>query len=153
MTIICWDGRTLAADKRRLHGRTIVTTTKIERFVNAKTKDLELLGVAGDASDARELAAWYKSGADPETFPARSRNSEEGAALLVIAKHGTEVKEYFSGPYPLNFDQKQVALGCADEGAYIAMACGKTAAEAVELVSRFNSGCGNGVDTLTFFED
>jgi len=151
MTIICWDGKTLAADKRRMHGGTISTGKKIYAF-KKYTGEVELMGVAGDASDARELLTWYLDGGSRQTFPHRCRESVEGAFLLVVSREGgqTVVKQFSSGPQPCVFEQEQVALGCADCAAYVAMACGKTAIETVELVSRFNNGVGNGCDALTF---
>ena len=38
----------------------------------------------------------------------------------------------------------------ADESAMVAMELGATSAKAVELASKYNTGCGFGVDTLEF---
>lgn len=142
MTIVCWDGVTLAADKSMHVGRTMATTTKIFRVFD------ELVGLAGDVSLSMELLNWFREGADPLNFPPENRDPSKGATMLVINNCGV-AREYVSGPYPVVYAQTQAAIGCGDESAYVAMACGLDARAAVEMVCRFNSGCGGGVDTLT----
>ena len=63
MTVLAWDGHTLAADKRAVMGTMILTTTKIFRVGDA------LVGYAGDACFGEEMVAWFKRGAKPEDFP------------------------------------------------------------------------------------
>jgi 20S proteasome alpha/beta subunit len=141
MTVICWDGKTLAADRMCQHGHTASPVVKIFRVRD------ELVGVSGCFPDGMELLDWFRAGAVPKDFPSASRSREGGAALLVIGADG-RARKYEIGPYPFFFDSTQVAAGCGDESALVAMACGKNAREAVEMAIRFNSGCGLGVDTL-----
>ncbi len=141
MTVIAWDGQTLAADKLACSGATRGTVTKIRRFGG------ELLAVAGNLSIGMEMAAWYEAGAKPADYPASNRNLNEGASLIVVKPDRT-VWKYESSPYPFQCEGAFQAFGSGDESAKVAMACGKTAAEAVGLVSMFNTGCGNGCDTL-----
>lgn len=142
MTVIAWDGKTLAADKRMCAGDTVKTTTKIFRFGR------ELLGFSGDISVGAELLDWYRAGAKPESFPAINRCKDSVASLMLIRADGTAWR-YESGPSPFRCEGEFCAWGSGDESALVAMACGKSAAEAIEVVARFNNGCGNGVDTLT----
>lgn len=139
MTCIAWDGKTLAADKLMLHGATRKTTTKIHRH------GVELLAVAGDISIGVSMRNWYTSGADPEKFPKRSA---EGNASLMVIRADRTAWRYEDTPVPFQCEGRFCAWGSGDESAMIAMACGKTAREAVLLVAEYNNGCGNGVDTL-----
>lgn len=141
MTVIAWDGETLAADKLMCAGSVKKTTTKIFRHGD------ELLAVAGDLSIGVELVDWYKNGAVHADYPAVNRKADSTASLMIIRADRTAWR-YESGPVPFRCEGKFCAWGSGDEGALVALACGKTAIEAVELVSRFNTGCGNGVDAL-----
>lgn len=145
MTVIAWDGRTLAADKLCTFGPTKGTVTKIFRHGDC------LVGIAGNLSVGMETLEWFKAGAVPADYPAANRVDRSeggGASLFVIRPDGTAWK-YESTPVPWKFDSAFCAVGSGDESALVAMHCGKSAREAVEIVCRFNTGCGNGVDILT----
>lgn len=143
MTVVCWDGTTLAADKMVENGRTVSLTTKIHK-VNGS-----LVGLAGDLSYPLELLHWFRYGADPSTFPRFFKDPHRvEVAMLVISPDGS-ARQFLDGPFPARITQTHAAIGCGEESAYVAMACGLDAKAAVEMVCRFNSGCGGGVDTLT----
>ena len=139
MTVIAWDGKTLAADKRACTADgAIAITTKIERFGKA------LLASSGNAPVGRELREWFKAGADPERFP--ESNRDDKASLIVITTAGVDL--YTMGPFPVREEQARASFGCGRDYADAFMACGKTAAEAVALTCEYNAYCGNGIDTL-----
>lgn len=146
MTVIAWDGTTLAADKRTLNGRTVGTVTKIFRVGR------DLVGMTGGLASGMELLNWYRAGAEPSTFPEKNRDPDKCTSLVVIRADGS-VWEFQNTPHPYKMDDKCCAWGCGDEAALVAMACGKTAVEAVLLASRFNNGCGDGVDSLTLEQE
>jgi hypothetical protein len=141
MTVIAWDGKTLAADKLACFGNTKGTVTKIFRH------GAELVGITGTLSTGQEMFEWYKAGAKPTEFPSSNRGADKGSSLVVIRADKTAWK-YESGPYPFQMEDPQCAWGCGDETAKVAMACGLNARDAVLMTIRFNTGCGNGVDTL-----
>lgn len=146
MSVIAWDGKTLAADKRATLGSLIRTTTKIFRHGDA------LLAYAGDQSFGEQIKAWWIAGADPEKFPASQRDKDDWAGLLVIrprADPGLRIARYERTPHPLFFEDETFAIGCGRDFAMAAMYVGKTAREAVEVAIALDSGCGNGIDTLT----
>ena len=145
MSVIAWDGKTLAADKRASFGTTIHTTTKIFHSGDA------LVAYAGDASFGEEMRAWYGRGAKPEDFPVSNRDKEDWAGLLVI-RRGRPIARYERTPYPVLFEDTLFAIGSGREFALAAMHLGKTAREAVEVAIALDSGCGNGIDTRTFEE-
>lgn len=142
MTVIAWDGTSLAADKLVCHGATRSTVTKIQRFNDC------LLGVTGDLSIGMEMLQWFKEGAISKDYPPANRSLDSGASLIVV-RHDRTVWEYESSPLPFRVEGSFCAFGSGDEGAMIAMACGVDAKQAVEVVSQYNCGCGNGVDVLT----
>ena len=143
MSVIAWDGRTMAADKRSCIGTLIRTTTKIFRVGDA------LCAYAGDAAGGEEMLAWFKAGAKPADFPPGQR-TDEWSGLLVVRRG--EILKYERNPYPVRFEDKCFAIGCGRDFALAAMHLGHDARTAVEVAIAFDSGCGNGIDTMEFSE-
>ena len=141
MTVIAWDGRTLAADKRACNGTMIATVTKIRR-----APDGSLIGSAGNSDAGEEVMAWYERGADPKEFSDNMRNRDDFAGLLVIRPDG-EVWKFERTPYPIRFSTP-FAIGSGREFAMAAMYLGHDARKAVEVACALDCGCGNGVDQL-----
>lgn len=139
MTVIAWDGHTLAADKRGTQGGLPRTMTKIVRHGAA------LLAVTGDWDVGSELRAWYVAGADPAAFPPRAR--DDHATLIVIARERIAV--YVTGPYPTVIEDRRCAFGCGRDFAEAAMHLGHDAVRAVEVACALDINCGNGIDALT----
>lgn len=142
MSVIAWDGHTLAADKQASFGTLIRTTTKIFRCSNA------LLAYAGEAAFGEEVKAWWERGADPDKFPVSCRDKDDWAGLMVF-RRAAPIARYERTPYPVWFEDKQFAIGSGRDFAIAAMYLGKTAREAVEVAIALDSGCGVGIDTLT----
>lgn len=141
MTVIAFDGRTLAADKRMCHAAGMVrTVTKIVR-----APDGSLLAITGGLDVGLELRAWFIAGANPVDFPAKAR--EDTATLIVIKQNG-EIWTWASGPYGARIESEKAAFGSGRDFAETAMYLGKSAAEAVTVACLFQSDCGNGIDTL-----
>lgn len=139
MTVICWDGHTLAADKRTVDGAGLVrTVTKIQR-ING-----HLVAFSGSWDVATEMRAWWAGGAKPEDFPKSAR--ESSTVLIVINRAG--VVSYNTGPYPLTLEDPKCAFGSGRDFALAAMHIGLDAVEAVHVACHFQSDCGNGIDTL-----
>ena len=142
MTVIAWDGNTLAADKRTSFGGSHCTTTKVRRVGDT------LVSGCGTSALLREMLRWLEDGADPSKFPAAQRDSKESVSLLVVPRNG-HLLQYETGPYPLVIEDLRWAVGSGRDFAVMAMHLGKSAIEAVELTAQFCSDCGNGVDFLT----
>lgn len=141
MTIIAWDGKTLAADKRACHGTYKGgTTTKIHRFQDG------LCGISGSLETGRHFIEWLQAGAIPDDFP--TWDEEKEASFLVIYNDG-RVAAYESTPIPLWMEERFHAIGSGREFALAAMYLGKTAKQAVEVACALDAYCGNGIDTLT----
>ncbi|CBJ38328.1 Conserved protein of unknown function, phage related [Ralstonia solanacearum CMR15] len=139
MTVIAWDGKTLAADKRATSIGLARAVTKIQRH-----EDL-LLAMTGDWDVAAELREWFKAGAAPSDFPAKAR--EDLASLIVVGTAGVWL--YSTGPFPMPIESEKAAFGSGRDFAEAAMHLGCTAIEAVSVACHFQSDCGNGIDALT----
>lgn len=146
MTVIAWDGRTLAADRQSECGSVKSSVRKIFRVHDG------LAGVSGNLSIGMEVLAWYEAGADPMGWPSSNRRLDEGATLTVVRMKDGKPAIYFyeSSPYPFCSLDQFAARGSGAGEALVAMACGKTSVEAVLLAQQFNHTCGLGVDSLEF---
>lgn len=139
MTVIAWDGHTLAADKRAVSGGGIArTVTKIQRHGDS------LIGMTGCWDTAVEMREWFKAGADPDKFPASARLDK--STLIVIDQTG--IKTWGIGPYPFVIEQRKCAWGTGRDYAEAAMYLGRDAGSAVEVAIVFQTDCGNGCDFL-----
>ena len=150
MTVIAWDGQTLAADRRACLGSLYRTTKKI--FYHPAGC---LLGYSGDADHGEEIYDWFKAGRVLAEFPANLREKDGWGRLLVVWHPQVDVGDqpiwtFERTPHPLRFYQQPFAIGSGRDFALAAMHCGRTAAEAVEVACAFDSSCGDGVDTLDF---
>ena len=139
MSVIAFDGRTMAADKRACLGTMTRTTTKIFRVGDS------LCAYSGDAAGGEEMLAWFKNGAKPESYPA-SQRGDDWSGLLVVRQG--EILKYERSHHPVRFEDKFFAIGCGRDFALAAMHLGHDARTAVEVAIALDSGCGNGIDTL-----
>lgn len=143
MTIIAWDGKTLAADKQSgdewtKYGR----TTKIRRIRDC------LVGAAGNAAMNREMFAWFEAGAIAAELPDEQREIARCSSLLVITPEGL-IRVYQNGGFPLDVENPYYAIGSGKEAASAVLELGFDAVRAVEIASIVCTGCGGGVDILT----
>lgn len=142
MTVIAWDGQTLAADKRLNCQGLRRTATKIFRIGNS------LYGCAGNASQARAIRHWLESGADPAEWPDKQDTDDFDCTLLQIAP-GPVVMLYAHTPYPIVLEDEQFAAGSGRDYALAAMHLGCDARRAVAVASHFETSCGDGIDSLS----
>jgi len=140
MTVIAWDGKTLAADRQSQCGDGIIAVTKIFRVANC------LVGITGDLTTGLEMKEWLRN-TDPALFRQEWRNPDAGAGMLVIYPDGTAWK-YESSPTPFPLEGPFAAAGSGASHALVAMDCGSTARQAVLLVQRYINSCGMGCDLL-----
>ena len=141
MTVICWDGKTLAADKRA--GTELPrTVTKIRRTATGV-----LIGCTGSACTDMELMAWYEAGAIVADFPPTQRVNATSSHMIVIELDG-RIRMFMESPYAATLEDGRHAIGSGRDFAMAAMHLGKTALEAVEVATALTATCGNGIDTL-----
>jgi ATP-dependent protease HslVU (ClpYQ) peptidase subunit len=142
VTVIAWDGKTLAGDKLTSFGGMHATTTKVHRINGC------LVGGSGNSAQIQEMLAWLRAGADVDKFPSSQRCDRDCATILVIHPDG-QVRQYEHTPYPLVIHNTRWAIGSGRDFALAAMHLGQDAVKAVELACVLDTGCGNGVDSLT----
>lgn len=142
MTIIAWDGETLAADKQSTFANMRVTATKINRMPNGS-----LFAASGETSMCKALRYWYENGADLDKWP----DKDKACSVLVIEK-GPRILYYDAGPHPVEIEERFCAMGSGRDYAIAAMYLGHSAREAVALASHFDASCGRGIDELKLDE-
>lgn len=141
MTVIAWDGKTLAADKRAMNnGFKGGTVTKIHRWPGG------LCAFAGDFDVGMQMVQWLRAGADASNYP-KQQAEKSAASFLVVNRDGT-VDRYESTPVPLRMENQQQAMGTGRDYALAAMHLGCDAQRAVLVACALDSACGNGVDAL-----
>lgn len=149
VTVIAWDGKTMAGDRRALYVGLARTVAKIRRG-----PDGSLVGFSGDGWQAEELFHWFVNGAAPEKMPPAQRDKDDWASMLVVKlvlkREGVEAEvwSYERSPFPVRLYDPFTAIGAGRDYALAAMHLGKCAREAVEVASHFDISCGNGVDVL-----
>lgn len=143
MTVIAWDGKTMAADKQTNDAGMRRRTTKIWRAQGGA-----LLGAAGKTHLCGAMRDWWAAGADAAKCPAKD---DGDVTLLVVMRRGNgqpTILVFDGGPHASVFEDPFVAIGCGRDFATTAMHLGKSAREAVEITCIFEAHCGNGVDVL-----
>lgn len=142
MTVIAWDGKTLAADKMSCSVGYGYTVTKVHRLA-----DGSIAALAGDGDGAMALLHWLNSERDPDKYPPAQKDNDTSG--LVVQRSGV-VWSYGKTPYPQRIECSLYAMGHGRDFALAAMHCGRSAREAVELTCKLDVYCGKGVDTLEF---
>lgn len=136
MSVIAFDGKMVAADRRAVCQGVSTTATKLFR-----EPDGTILGYVGATDEGLLKVGWYRDGADPEDFP-EPLEDDDFAYLFVVA--GGKFFRYERGPVPIENEDSFCAFGSGGPVAMGAMALGASALQAVEAASRLVPGCGNG---------
>jgi 20S proteasome alpha/beta subunit len=143
VTVLVWDGVTLAADKRAVSSGLFFTVTKIRKINDC------LVGISDTYSCGLLMMKWFEGGAEMEKYPKPQEDKDRWSAMVVITPERKIIK-YEQDPIGFEIEEKKFAFGSGRDYALGAMEMGADAVRAVEIASKFESGCGNGIDTLTF---
>ena len=143
MSVVAWDGKTIAADKRAMCAGAHFTTTKIRKIKRAD-RFPEYLAWTSDQDSGELMASWYEAGADPTAFPACQKDKGSWARLIVADQNGCRF--YERQPVAVRVEDKFSAWGSGRDFALAAMYLGSTARQAVDVAAALSSECGNGVD-------
>jgi hypothetical protein len=146
VTVVVWDGRTLAADRMASSNYIKVSAVTKIAAINGC-----LVGTSGNSSFAEEWRRWFARGGRPEEFTDLMRDQDEFTNALVITP-AREILLYQRGPYPVLHHNDKHAIGSGAEVALAVMHMGGDARKAVEVASAICVGVGNGLDTLTLEE-
>lgn len=148
MTVIAWDGKTLAADKAATNVGYRRTVTKVYKYWCAKAMKFHLVAFSGNGDQAMELLEWFRNGRDPATYPKFQEDTEGCTDCVFIDHHGT-CWSYGKTAYPQKWEDKFNATGHGRDFALAAMHLGLDARQAVEVACALDNTCGNGVDAVT----
>lgn len=143
MTVIAWDGDSLAADKLICAGDMKSTGCKIRELQHERNK----LAVAyyGNVVHAEMMIDWFCAGADPDDFPIEVEQGETG---IIVAYPDGRCFEYEGMPKPMQVLDTYHAWGSGSPYALGAMAAGATAEQAVIHANYHATTCGRGVDVI-----
>lgn len=139
MTVVAFDGVTMAADKRATSSGYPVTTTKVFRVGN------KVVGLSGNGDVCRTMLQWATAGFRVDSFPAVATDSDVD---MLVAEAGRPILCFGRGPFPLVIEDRFAAIGCGRDFALAAMHLGKSAVVAVDLACKLDVHCGNGIDAL-----
>lgn len=142
MTVICWDGKSLAADKQTNDNGLRLKTTKVHRVGDC------LVGGCGDTVRVREMVEWLANGRKKDELPAFQRDASTCVTLMVIEKSG-KILHFWNSHVPAVIEDAFSAIGSGRDYALAAMLLGCDARRAVEIACHFETGCGNGVDVVS----
>ena len=140
MTIIAWDGTTLAADKLGCNAEYGRAVTKIYKTPEG------LVGFAGRGDRLMELLHWFREGRDITKYP-EFQTEDDNLGAMFIDKE-SRIWQYGKGAQPLLIEEPFDAIGSGRDYALALMSVGYSASKAVEITSKLCVSCGKGVDTL-----
>lgn len=140
MTVIAWDGKTLAADKAATSVGFSNTVTKIYRVPAG------LVGFAGNGDAAMQLLRWFREGMKPEDWPECQKGDSRADAIFI--NKDAQVFGFGSSPWPQRNENVQNAMGSGRDYALAAMHLGYDSRRAVEVAIALDNDCGCGIDTL-----
>ena len=146
VTVICWDGKTLVADRMNV-GRYNTTTsvTKIRKIGD------DLFGISGNTTLAMQMFDWFERGEVAAEIPKDQLDPDKYVTVMRIKRDGSIVL-YESSSIPIPIHERVHAIGAGADFARGAMAAGADALRAVEITIELGVLSGNGTDTLTFDE-
>lgn len=131
MTVIAWDGKTLAADRLLVFNGLKLKCRKIFRIGSM------LVGAAGDSPLTEEFIEYIRGSGDYPT----STGDFEGIVINRVANI------YTTSKVPLVVDGP-IAIGVGAVVAMTVMSLGGSAIDAVKQCNKTVEGCGMGIDYL-----
>lgn len=137
MSIVAWDGKSIAADRMSENVGLAGSCTKLYKINDT------ILGFTGSLGEGLALIEWAKNGLNPDKYPS-FQGTDRWTRLILASKHGVVFYEQACIPIPVN--TRFAAWGNGRDLALGAMAHGATAREAVKITSKYNVYCGNGID-------
>lgn len=136
MTVICTDGKTIAADSLALSGGGMrAQVRKLFEYPGV------VVGVSGTAGGMREVADWYGlHRCDPTKKPSIQESEEHFCKALALHKDGTVMLIEQHGAFEV--EGKVIAIGSGDDIARTAMHLGEPPSGAVALACELTAYCG-----------
>lgn len=139
MTVIAWDGNTIAADSLANDAGLVRIVHKLLRVNDG------VIAVTGSMDQGLELQAWFEQGADPAKWP-EFQKKDDWTRLIRATREGCWW--YERTPYPQRVIAPFTAFGSGRDFAIAAMHMGKSTREAVELACELTTECAGPVDVI-----
>ncbi len=146
MTTVCWDGKTMAADKQMDTGNMKHPVARSKIRTGTYHGMPALFGGAGTTVYSDAVIEWLIAGMPDEHKPEMPSNPD---SFTVIVATETGAYEYIDSLRPVPLGQVKWAIGSGGEYAFGAMDAGANAKRAVEIACGRDTSSGMGVDTLT----
>jgi hypothetical protein len=139
VTVIAWDGKTLAGDKQRNSKGTAIPSTKIHE-IEKKGHGRIIFGCSGDAFECDRYVRWAK-GLEPKppTLSDISILSIDADRRIWVADHRL---------YWCQVNMPFWSIGCGADFALATLHLGHTAKRAIEVACELDNLCGMGIDEL-----
>lgn len=141
MTTVAYAKGIMAADTQMTFGD--ATKARVSKIV--RLTDGSLFACAGSQSQNARLKAWALEGFIPENRPRFGPKAEVEA--LLIKPDGT-IWYYDGSAIPDKLEDKFYAIGSGGAYALGAMACGRSAAQAVRIAARYDSTTSEPIDKM-----
>lgn len=139
MTVIAWDGKTIASDNQATISGLVVKTVKLFKPYSESNK---IIGFTGPMDYGLVLKDWYLEGADKEKWP--KFQETENWCRLVVYDCG-RLFSYEQAPSKIVVHHPFMAFGSGRDFAMAALALGYDSVKAVEIASQLCDSCGCGV--------
>lgn len=146
MTIIAYDGKTVASDRQMTDNGLKSAAQKI-----FKLEDGTVIAVVGDFALSLAMKDWYIAGRPEGKCPCNHDKNNYGS--IVVFKPDGTIEEYENYETPVQIIDPFMAWGSGRNYAMTALALGKSAEEAVKLACQFDVFCGMGFDSLPVFDE
>lgn len=141
MTTIAFSNGVMAGDGRLSTDEGSILT---DTYVKVRDCGKYIVGLTGSAACFEKVYKWFASGADLKKFP-----EGDWEALVWDKEHGTlGLIEYGASDYIYISPDEPHSIGSGAELARVAMVCGKTPEEALNLIMAYNKDTGGTIVSL-----
>ena len=143
MSVIAWDGNTIAADRLCSGGG---IASEVRKLFDTK---YGFIGFSGDYAHIKQFLYWFvEEEHAPDKVPAFQLDKQDYLKAMWVDNAG-EIYIFENNAYPFALpNTKQFAIGSGGEIALGAMAAGACAIKAVKITSDLNIYCGKGYDSF-----
>ena len=140
MSVVVWDGKSLACDRQATSQGTKHETCKSKRLSDGNG----VMAFTGDIARGLAMMYWYEIDMPShDKFP-RFQDTDNWCRLIVATRGSCFYFE--TTPFRIPVIQPFAAWGSGRDFTLGALARGATAKEAVEIACRFDVDCGMGID-------
>lgn len=140
MSVVIFDGKTMAADRIVITGNLQIRGSKIRKLPNG-----DVVAWVGAAISGLAMAAWWQAGADPATFPAEQKGND-WCRFIVFSKG--KLFHFENSPVRIPEINRRIAWGAGKDFAMGALEAGASAVQAVKIASKLCIECGMGVESF-----